>query len=84
MNWITVMGFIAGICTTSAFLPQVVKMFRTRKTEDISLFMYIIMTTGILLWIIYGSLNGDIPLVLANGITFIFASSILVLKLRHG
>ncbi len=84
MNWITVMGLIAGICTTSAFLPQVVKIFRTRKTEDISLFMYIIMTTGILLWIIYGSLNGDIPLVLANGITFIFASSILVLKLRYG
>ena len=84
MNWITVMGFIAGICTTSAFLPQVVKIFRTRKTEDISLFMYIILTTGILLWIIYGSLNGDIPLVLANGITFIFASSILVLKLRYG
>ena len=84
MNWITVMGFIAGICTTSAFLPQVVKIFRTRKTEDISLFMYIILTAGILLWMIYGSLNGDIPLVLANGITFIFASSILVLKLRHG
>ncbi len=83
MNWITVMGFIAGMCTTSAFLPQVVKIFRTRKTEDISLFMYIILTTGILLWIIYGSLNGDIPLVLANGITFIFASSILVLKLRY-
>ncbi len=84
MNWITVMGFIAGMCTTSAFLPQVVKIFRTRKTEDISLFMYIILTAGILLWMIYGSLNGDIPLVLANGITFIFASSILVLKLRHG
>ena len=84
MNWITVMGFIAGMCTTSAFLPQVVKIFRTRKTEDISLFMYIILTTGILLWVIYGSLIGDIPLVLANGITFIFASSILVLKLRHG
>ncbi len=84
MNWITIMGFIAGMCTTSAFLPQVVKIFRTRKTEDISLFMYIILTAGILLWMIYGSLNGDIPLVLANGITFIFASSILVLKLRHG
>ena len=84
MNWITVMGLFAGTCTTAAFLPQVVKIFRTRKTEDISLFMYIILTTGILLWMIYGWLNGDIPLVLANGITFFLASSILVMKLRHG
>lgn len=84
MNWITVMGLLAGMCTTAAFLPQVVKIFRTRKTEDISLSMYIILTIGILLWILYGWLNGDIPLMLANGITFILASSILVMKLRHG
>lgn len=84
MNWITVMGLLAGMCTTAAFLPQVVKIFRTRKTEDISLGMYIILTIGILLWILYGWLNGDVPLMLANGITFILASSILVMKLRHG
>jgi MtN3 and saliva related transmembrane protein len=84
MDWITVTGLVAGMCTTSAFLPQVVKIFRTRKTDDISLGMYIILTIGILLWILYGWLNGDIPLMLANGITFILASSILVMKLRHG
>ena len=84
MNWITVMGLLAGMCTTAAFLPQVVKIFRTRKTEDISLGMYIILSIGILLWILYGWLNEDIPLMLANGITFILASSILIMKLRHG
>ncbi len=84
MNWVTVMGLAAGMCTTAAFLPQVIKIFRTKKTEDISLLMYIVLTVGITLWIMYGWLNEDIPLVLANGITFILASSILAMKLRHG
>ncbi len=84
MNWVTVMGLAAGMCTTAAFLPQVIKIFRTKKTEDISLLMYIVLTVGIALWIMYGWLNEDIPLVLANGITFILASSILAMKLRHG
>ncbi len=84
MNWITTMGFVAGICTTSAFLPQVAKIFITKKTQDISLFMYIILTTGVLLWTIYGLINEDLPLLLANGLTLIFVCSILVLKLRHG
>ncbi|MBQ27625.1 MAG: hypothetical protein CMH81_05735 [Nitrospiraceae bacterium] len=84
MSWITVMGFVAGTCTTAAFLPQVAKMFLTKKTQDISLFMYIILATGVLLWTIYGFINEDIPLLLANGITLVFVCSILVLKLRHG
>ena len=77
------LGLIAGILTTISFLPQVIKTFKTRKTDDISLLMYIILCVGTFLWLSYGFLKKDIPLILANLITFIFAFSILILKIKN-
>ncbi len=80
---VTYLGFLAAILTTVAFLPQVFKTLKTKKTKDISLIMYILLTVGTLLWGLYGILNHDIPLILANVITFISSISILILKVKN-
>ena len=84
MHWITIIGLLAAMCTTIAFLPQVIKTVKTKKTNDISLLMYIILTTGILLWVIYGLLTIDLPIILANSITFVLALIVVMLKIIHG
>ena len=84
MNWVTVLGLAAAFCTTIGFLPQVIKTLRTRRTRDISLVMYLVLVTGVLLWFIYGFIIGDLPLILANGATLALASVVLAMKLRNG
>jgi MtN3 and saliva related transmembrane protein len=77
-------GMAAGALTTIAFLPQARRVLITRSTKDISLGMYIMFTTGVILWLIYGLLIGSVALIAANAVTGILAVTILVLKLRHG
>jgi MtN3 and saliva related transmembrane protein len=81
---ITLIGLAAAFCTTVAFLPQVIKTWRTRSTNDISLAMFLVFTTGIFLWLVYGLIIRDVPLIAANGITFVLSGTILYFKLRHG
>lgn len=80
----TLIGLITAICTTVSFVPQIVKILQTKRTDDVSLSMYAVFCTGIFLWIVYGFLIMDIPLLLANTISFILAMSVLILKIRHG
>lgn len=77
-------GLAAALLTTIAFLPQAIKTWRTRSARDISLGMFVALVTGICLWLVYGLLIGDLPLILANGVTLVLAGSILVFKLRFG
>lgn len=81
---LTLLGLTAAACTTLAFLPQVIKTWRTRSTKDVSLGMFLILNTGILLWLVYGFLRLDVPLIIANGITLMLASTILFFKIRFG
>jgi MtN3 and saliva related transmembrane protein len=81
---VSAIGFGAAFCTTVAFLPQVIKTWTTRSTKDISLGMFLIFSTGILLWLIYGLLIGDVPLIAANAVTLALALTILGFKLRYG
>jgi MtN3 and saliva related transmembrane protein len=83
MNGVTVLRIAAGALTTVAFVPQVVKAWRTRSTRDVSLGMFLTLCAGILLWLLYGFLVGDLPLILANGVTLGLATTILILKLRY-
>ena len=80
----TTVGLIAGFLTTIAFLPQVMRTWKSRSTRDISLVMFSIYVTGIVLWLIYGLMLHDIPLIASNAITFLLSGIILLLKLRHG
>ena len=80
----TFIGLIAAICTTCSFLPQVIKILRSKKTKDVSLLMYAILTTGLFLWLIYGFILKDFPLILANSISLTLSICVLLLKIRHG
>lgn len=75
-------GIIAGIMTTSSFIPQVYQIIKTKNVASISLFMYMIFTSGAMLWTLYGIINGQISIILANGITMALALTILVMKIR--
>ncbi|MDD1534898.1 MULTISPECIES: SemiSWEET transporter [unclassified Bradyrhizobium] len=81
---IKLIGFAAATCTTVAYAPQAIKVWKTRSTGDISLGMFLVMVLGLVLWLIYGLLSGDAPLVAANAITIVLAGGILVMKLRYG
>lgn len=81
---ITALGLIAGVLTTLAYLPQVIKTWKTRSATDLSWSMLIILCSGIILWLVYGFYVHDLPILLANIVTFILASIILILKLRYG
>lgn len=83
MNWIKILGLAAAVISTVAFFPQVIKSWQTRETRDISIGSYALIVTGVLLWLMYGFLIDDFPLILANGITFILTSWILVLKIKY-
>ena len=83
MDWTTTLGLIAGGLTTTAFLPQLIKTWKTRSADDVSLGMLLTLCTGIALWIVYGVSIHDIPLVVANAVTFLFAFTILCLKVRY-
>ena len=79
-----IIGFIAGIGTTIAFIPQVIQSLKTKSTKDINLVMYMIFCSGVFLWLIYGFLIESYPVIIANGITFILALIILIIKIKYG
>lgn len=83
-NYIALIGLAAGTCTTLSFLPQLIKTIRIKETKDLSLSMYIVLATGMLLWTIYGIMISAFPVVLANAVSLVFALIILGLKLRYG
>jgi MtN3 and saliva related transmembrane protein len=80
---IKLLGFAAATCTTLAFAPQVMKVWRTRSTADISLGMFLFLVFGIVLWLFYGVLTGDGPLIAANAVTLLLAAAILFMKLKY-
>ena len=80
----TVLGLLAGPCTTFAYLPQVIKTWRTRSTNDVSRGMFMLMVTGIVLWLAYGILQNDLPIIAANLASLVLTATILIFKLRFG
>lgn len=78
-----ILGLLAGSLTTVSFLPQLVKAWRSRSTGDISLAMYGIISTGILLWLIYGLMIDSLPVILANAASLLIVLAILALKIRY-
>ena len=71
-------GFIAAVCTTLAFLPQVIKVWKTKQTKDLSLRMYTVMFIGICLWFVYGLRINSLSIILANIVTGFLVFTILV------
>ena len=83
MNLTDLIGTLAAVLTTISFLPQALHTFRTKDVRGISLGMYSAFTLGVALWLVYGLLLGAWPVVIANVITLVLASTILVMKLRY-
>ena len=73
-----IIGLIAAVCTTFAFVPQVIKVWKTKQTKDLSLRMYSIMFLGIVLWLVYGILIYSLSIILANVVTATLVGTILV------
>jgi MtN3 and saliva related transmembrane protein len=77
-----IVGLVAGLCSTAAFVPQVVKIWREGDTEAISLRMYVWRSVGFVLWLAYGIALGSLPLVLVNIVCILLGGAVLVLKLK--
>ncbi|MHB8550610.1 MAG: SemiSWEET transporter, partial [Acidiferrobacterales bacterium] len=73
MEFANVFGFLAGTLTTIAFLPQAIKIWKTKSTKDISLGMFTLFVTGVFLWIVYGVGIGSVPVIIANTVTLVLA-----------
>jgi MtN3 and saliva related transmembrane protein len=80
---VTILGLVAGTLTTLSFLPQLLKAWKSRSTHDISIGMFSLLAVGITLWIVYGVVTSDLPVVVANAVTLVFVGLILTLKLRY-
>ncbi len=77
MTLTTIVGLIAATLTTISFLPQAIKIIRTKDTSGLSVQMYIVFTTGVFFWLSYGVLINDLPVIIANAITLMFSAIIL-------
>lgn len=83
VDWAQALGFLAAALTTFSFIPQVVYCWKTRDTRSISLGMYACFCMGVLFWFVYGLLVKQWPVVAANAVTLMLASSILYLKINQ-
>ena len=83
MNITTMLGFAAALLTTASFIPQALKTIRTKNTGSISLAMYAFFTSGTLLWLLFGIWSNNWPVIVANGVTLIFAFIIFIYKLKY-
>ena len=81
MDWVTIIGVLAGVCSTASFAPQAWKIVKSRRTKDISAGMYALTVGGFTLWTAYGVMKNAWPLIVSNGICWCFAAFILVMKL---
>lgn len=80
---IELLGALAGLLTTVAFLPQAARTFRSRSVKDLSLATYLCLVTGVFLWMCYGILLERWPIILFNAIALVIQVAILVMKLRY-
>lgn len=83
MNLTTIIGLIAGLTTTGAFLPQIIKTIKTKDTKSISLGMYVVYVIGVLIWFVYGFMIGETAILISNTFSFIFGVTLLIMKLIY-
>jgi len=81
MDFVTMLGLFAACLTTGAFVPQVIKTWKTGSANDLSLGMFSMLFLGTICWLIYGFLIGDLPIIVANSIVVFLSSIILYFKL---
>jgi MtN3 and saliva related transmembrane protein len=80
---VEILGLVAGVLTTAAYVPQVLKTWRLKSAGDISMVMISLTSGGIFLWCLYGLYIGSLPVMIANFITFILTLTVLIMKIRY-
>ncbi len=80
---ITIVGLAASICTGTSMIPQLVKLFKSKKSDDISFAMLAILMAGLALWVTYGLLKEDYIIIVSNGFSFVVATVILILGIKY-
>jgi MtN3 and saliva related transmembrane protein len=83
MDGIEILGLVAATFTTGSFVPQVYKTWKDKSTKDISLTMYSVLLLGVLMWLVYGSSLGSLPIIIANLTTAILLLIMIILKIKH-
>jgi MtN3 and saliva related transmembrane protein len=83
MLLVNYIGYFAAICTTGAYVPQVMRVWRTKSTDDISIKMLLLLMTGLGLWLLFGVWKEEFSIVAANGVTLLLTSIILYFKLSN-
>ena len=83
MDFITIIGLTAAVFTTISLFPQLIKIWKTKSTKDISTGMFSLFCGGVFLWFIYGVLVNDLPIIIANSLAFIQAIIILMFKVKY-
>ncbi len=82
-GYIQLVGIVAGIFTATSLMPQLIKTFKTKTAEEISLVMLITLMLGIGLWIYYGILRKDLPIIITNGFSFMLNIILIVLRVKY-
>lgn len=84
MDYIIFIGLVAGALTTISILPQIIRTLKLRETRDLSLLWCVALFTGVSLWLVYGILIWDVPIIIANFICSILTFTVLYLKIKFG
>ena len=83
MGWTEILGLLAGVCTTAAVVPQIWKAWKTKEVEDVSPGMYFVLVTGLALWVVYGVIRKDMPIIATNGTALCLNIFMLYLIFRY-
>lgn len=83
MNWTQIIGIAAGVFTSTSLMPQVVKTIKEKKAEDISLAVFLVLGTGVILWIVYGIKRNDIPIIATNAFSLLVNITMIILGIKY-
>lgn len=79
----TIIGLVAAFCTTASYIPQLKKCWETKSAGDLSLIMFSVLSLGVALWVVYGIMQSDMVIIIANVVSFLFLAGILYFKIRE-
>ncbi|GEO05932.1 membrane protein [Adhaeribacter aerolatus] len=83
MDMIQILGLVAGACTSLAAVPQLIKTWKTKEVENISLKMFLLYVVGMSMWLTYGIIKSDVPIIITNAIALAFHALMLFFKLKY-
>ena len=84
MDHLIVIGLAAGLITTLGYVPQIIKGYRSESMEDVSIYMPSLLMVGLSLWLIYGIMMENLPIILWNAVSVILNAVVILMKLRYG